>query len=88
MQGKDAIEENVNSVLGTLDVIVYLSPLFVRPCQCPEKNVQTSHMRAFNKAVAVVFNSSGDDNCGLCDGLLVKATAVREFQSCNCSSLG
>lgn len=35
------------------------------------------HMRAFNKAVAVVFNSSGDDNCGLRDGLLVKATAVR-----------
>lgn len=35
------------------------------------------HMRAFNKAVAVVFNSSGDDNCGLRDGLLVKATALR-----------
>lgn len=34
-------------------------------------------MRAFNKAVAVVFNSSGDDNCGLRDGLLVKAAAVR-----------
>lgn len=34
-------------------------------------------MRAFNKAVAVAFNSSGDDNCGLRDGLLVKAAAVR-----------
>lgn len=34
-------------------------------------------MRAFNKAVAIVFNSSGDDNCGLRDSLLVKATAVR-----------
>lgn len=34
-------------------------------------------MIAFNKAVAVVFNSSGDDNCGLRDGLLVKAAAVR-----------
>lgn len=59
--------------------------LTVRPCpclrpsvsQCPEKNVRPPHMRAFNKAVAVVFNSSGDDNCGLRDGLLVKATAVR-----------
>lgn len=45
--------------------------------QCPEKNARPPHMRAFNKAVAVVFNSSGDDNCGLRDGLLVKATAVR-----------
>lgn len=35
------------------------------------------HMRVFNKAVAVVFNSSGDDNCGLGDGLLIKAAAVR-----------
>lgn len=35
------------------------------------------HMRAFNKAVAVMFNSFGDDNCGLRDGLLVKATAAR-----------
>lgn len=55
---------------------VSLSPLFVSPClcpsvsQCPEKNVRPPHMRAFNKAVAVVFNSSGDDNCGLCDGSL------------------
>ena len=52
------------------------SPLFVSPClclsfsQCPEKNVRPPHMRAFNKAVAVVFNSSGDDNCGLRDGSL------------------
>lgn len=46
--------------------------------QCPEKNARPPHMRAFNKAVAVVFNSSGDDNCGLRDGLLVKdAAAVR-----------
>lgn len=34
-------------------------------------------MRGFNEAVVVVFNSSGDDNCGLRDGLLVKAAAVR-----------
>lgn len=34
-------------------------------------------MRAFNDAVVVVFNSSGNDNCGLRDGLLVKATALR-----------
>lgn len=26
------------------------------------------HMRAFNEAMVVVFNSSGNDNCGLCDG--------------------
>lgn len=57
--------------------------LFVCPClcpsvsKCPEKNARPPHMKAFNKAVAVVFNSSGDDNCGLRDGLLVKATAVR-----------
>lgn len=35
------------------------------------------HKRAFNKAVAALFNSPCDDNCGLRDGLLVKATAVR-----------
>lgn len=35
------------------------------------------HMRAFNRAIAVVFNSSRDDNGGLCDGLLVKVPAVR-----------
>lgn len=45
--------------------------------QCPEKNAWPPHMRAFNKAVVVAFNSLGDDNCGLRDGLLVKATAVR-----------
>lgn len=62
---------------------VHLLPLLVCLClcpsvsQCPEKNVRPPHMRAFNKAVAVVFNSSGDDNCGLRDGLLVKATALR-----------
>lgn len=39
------------------------------------------HMRAFNKAVAASFNSPGDDNCGLRDGLLVKATAVRAYFS-------
>ena len=56
-----------------------LYTMFVCPSvrQCPEKNARPPHMRAFNKAVAVVFNSSGDDNCGLRDGLLVKATAVR-----------
>lgn len=45
--------------------------------QCPERNARPPHMRAFNRAVGVVFNSSGDDNCGLRDGLLVKAAAVR-----------
>lgn len=34
------------------------------------------HVRAFNKAAAIMFNSSGDDNCGLGDGLLIKASAV------------
>lgn len=38
-------------------------------------------MRAFNKAAAAVFNSPSDDNCGLCDGLVVKAAAVRTYFS-------
>lgn len=49
--------------------------------QCPEENVRPPHMRALNKAVAAAFNSPGDDNCGLRDGLLVKATAVRAYFS-------
>lgn len=54
-------------------------PLFVS--QCPEENVRPPHMRAFNKAVAAAFNSPGDDNCGLRDGLLVKGTAARAYFS-------
>lgn len=47
------------------------------PSLCPQKNARPPHVQVFNKAVAVVFNSSGDDNCGLRDGSLVKATAQR-----------
>lgn len=71
------------SLFSGLAVCHCLLLLFACPClcpsvnQCPEKNARPPHMKAFNKAVAVVFNSSGDDNCGLRDGLLVKATAVR-----------
>lgn len=47
---------------------------------CPERTLPP-HMRAFNKAAAAVFNGPSDDNCGLRDGLVVKATAVRAYFS-------
>lgn len=47
--------------------------------ECPERNVRAPHMRAFNGPAGVVFNSSGDDNCGCCVMVgSLKAAVVRE----------
>lgn len=64
-----------------LCIMLTFSLVIPSPCssvsQCPGKNVRPPQTRAFNKPVDVAFNRSGDDNCGLGDGWLVKATALR-----------